>query len=75
MKTKSTFQCQVCDEQFSNITDHMLHYMKAHDDGYKEHADRRRRAIACRGCAKELPANIFHCESCGWKLTTTKEEQ
>ena len=72
MKTKSTYQCQVCNEQFSNITDHMLHYMKAHDDGYKEHADRRRRAIACRGCAKELPANIFHCESCGWELTTTE---
>ena len=75
MKTKSTCQCQVCGEQFKNITDHMLHYMRAHDDGYKEHADRRRRAIACRGCAKELPANIFHCESCGLKLTTTKEEQ
>ena len=75
MKTKATCQCQVCGEQFTNITDHMLHYMRAHDDGYKEHADRRRRAIACRGCAKELPANIFHCESCGWKLTTTKEEQ
>jgi len=70
MKTKPTCQCQVCGEQFKNITDHMLHYMKAHDDGYKEQADRRRRGIHCRGCALPLPVNIFHCDSCGWKQTT-----
>ena len=75
MKLKSTCVCAVCDEQFKNITDHMLHYMKEHDDGYKEHSQRRHRGIACRGCAKQLPARIFYCESCGWELTTTKEEQ
>ena len=75
MKTKLTCQCQVCGEQFSNITDHMIHYGLTHDDGYKEHAQRRRRGIACRGCAKQLPASIFRCESCGWELTTTQEEQ
>jgi hypothetical protein len=47
----------------------MLHYMKAHDDGYKEHADRRRRAIHCRGCAVELPVNVFECNDCGWGLS------
>jgi len=74
MKTKATCQCAVCGEQFNNITEHMLHYMRTHDEGYKEHSERRRRGIACRGCARPLPANIFHCESCGWQLQTTTEE-
>jgi hypothetical protein len=47
----------------------MLHYMRAHDDGYKEQADRRRRAIHCWGCAIELPVNVFECNDCGWKLS------
>ena len=75
MKTKTTCVCMVCDQQFKNITDHMIHYVKAHDEGYKEHSQRRRRGISCRGCAKQLPANIFHCESCGWKETNIEEEQ
>jgi hypothetical protein len=33
MKTKETCICSVCDKQFKNITDHMLHYMKEHDCG------------------------------------------
>jgi hypothetical protein len=44
MKTKETCICSVCDKQFKNITDHMLHYMKEHDEGYKEQKDRRRRS-------------------------------
>jgi hypothetical protein len=75
MKTKVTCQCAVCGEQFSNITDHMLHYMRTHDEGFKEHGQRRRRGIACRGCAKQLAANVFECVACGWKETKIKEEQ
>ena len=75
MKTKATCVCMVCDQQFKNITDHMIHYVKSHDEGYKEHSQRRRRGISCRGCAKQLPANIFQCESCGWKETNIEEEQ
>ena len=75
MKTKATCQCAVCDQQFKNITDHMLHYMRTHDEGYKEHGQRRRRGIACRGCAKQLAAGVLECAACGWKETNIKEEQ
>ena len=64
MKTKSTCQCQVCGEQFKNITDHMLHYMREHDDGYKEHKDRRKRTVSCGACLKPMPASVLVCE-CG----------
>ncbi len=73
MKTKVTCQCAVCGEQFNNITDHMLHYMRTHDEGYKEHSQRRRRGIACRGCAKQLATGVLECAACGWKETTTEE--
>lgn len=73
MKTKATCKCAVCGEQFSNITDHMLHYMRTHDEGFKEHAQRRRRGISCRGCAKQLAANVLECAACGWQESNILE--
>jgi hypothetical protein len=75
MKTKATCICMVCNEQFKNITDHMIHYVRTHDEGYKEPADRRRRGIACRGCAKPLAVGIFECADCGWKEINQEEVQ
>lgn len=70
MKSKTTCVCVVCDKQFKNITDHMLHYMKEHDDGYKEHKDRRKRSVTCV-CLKEIKTSDLICE-CGrehWLLS------
>jgi hypothetical protein len=64
MKSKATCVCMVCDEQFSNITDHMLHYMKAHDDGYKEHKQRRHQTVTCGYCYKQMKPPVLVCE-CG----------
>ena len=75
MKTKETCQCQVCGEQFTNITDHMLHYIRAHDDGYKEHEDRRKQTVTCGACLKPMKASVLVCE-CGhrhWSLTKEKQ--
>jgi hypothetical protein len=66
MKSKPTCICIVCQKQFKNITDHMLHYMKEHDDGYKEHKDRRKRTVSCGACLKPMPASVLVCE-CGHK--------
>lgn len=65
MKKKQTCICQVCEQQFSNITDHMLHYMKEHDDGYKERSERRKRSVTCV-CLKEIKSPDLICE-CGQK--------
>ena len=73
MKSKATCVCMVCDEQFSNITDHMLHYMKAHDDGYKEQKDRRRRSVTCV-CLREIKTPDLICE-CGRKHWSLIEEE
>ncbi len=67
MKTKISCRCQVCGEQFKNNTDHMLHYMRTHDDGYKERHQRRKR-VHCRQCLVELLTDVFECDTCGWKL-------
>ena len=72
MKTKSTCQCQVCGEQFTNITDHMLHYMRAHDDGYKEHGDRRKQTVTCGACLKPMEASVLVCE-CGHEHWSKKQ--
>jgi hypothetical protein len=66
MKTKVTCQCSVCGEQFKNITDHMLHYMRTHDEGYKEHKQRRQQTVTCGACLKPMPASVLICE-CGHK--------
>ena len=63
MKTKETCVCSVCEKQFKNITDHMLHYMKEHDEGYKEQKDRRRRSVTCV-CLKQIKSEDLICE-CG----------
>ena len=65
MKSKATCVCMVCDEQFSNITDHMLHYMKAHDEGFKEQKERRKRSVTC-ACLKKIKSADLICE-CGRK--------
>lgn len=74
-KSKITCICSVCDKQFNNITDHMLHYMKEHDEGYKEHEDRRQRGVTCAACLQEIKSADLVC-ACGyihWSKTKTKE--
>lgn len=73
-KVKQTCICIVCREQFTNITDHMLHYMRAHDDGYKEHKDRRRQSIHCRACSAEILPPAKECV-CGWQDPSIRNNQ
>lgn len=72
MKTKLTCQCQVCGEQFKNITDHMLHYMRTHDEGYKEHKQRRQQTVTCGACYREMKPPVLVCE-CGHKHWSIKQ--
>lgn len=77
MKNRPTCVCMVCDEQFTNITDHMLHYMREHDEGYKEPQDRRRRTVTCGACLQPMRAENLVCK-CGqvhWSLTETQKEE
>jgi hypothetical protein len=73
MKSKATCVCMVCDEQFSNITDHMLHYMKAHDEGFKEQKDRRKRSVTCGKCLGEIKTADLIC-ACGHKHWSLLEQ-
>jgi hypothetical protein len=43
----------------------MLHYMKAHDEGFKEQKDRRKRSVTC-ACLKKIKSADLVCE-CGRK--------
>lgn len=73
MKSKATCVCMVCGEQFSNITDHMLHYMKAHDEGFKEQKDRRKRSVTCGKCLGQIKTADLICV-CGHKHWSLLEE-
>lgn len=68
----STCECQVCGARFKNITDHMLHYMREHDDGYKEPHERRKRLLYCGFCSEyTIPSDTLVCP-CGnehWSKT------
>jgi len=75
MKKKESCCCQVCDEQFLNITDQMLHYMREHDDGYKERHERRKRNLYCGACREFTISHETLICSCGQAHWTLKRKE
>lgn len=72
--SKAKHECAVCGETFAKIFDHMSHYMKNHDEGYKPRGERRFRKVSCWGCGTgEMAVPNFdagewwRCE-CGYEL-------
>lgn len=75
-KDKFKYTCVACAQKFATPTDHMIHYVAAHDQDYRIGAAKKlKRSSFCARCAGEMPyphdgSGLFRC-ACGFTREVT----
>lgn len=70
-KDKFKYECAACAKKFMTPTEHMLHYVAAHDQDYRPGAAKKlKRSSFCARCAGEMPyphdgSGVYRC-ACGF---------
>ena len=74
-KDKFKYTCAACDQKFATPTDHMMHYVEAHDKDYRRGMVKKlRRSSFCHRCASEMPydgTGVYKC-GCGFTLNADR---
>lgn len=66
---KRKHDCAVCGQLFDNITDHMDHYVREHDRGFRPPEQRTLRPVSCWRCVTPIPTaqhGRIVCHNCGF---------